>query len=34
MPPSTYARIHRDAKLTAEEAQRVIDALAVMEDDD
>ena len=34
MPPSRYTRIHRDAKLTAEEAQRVIDALARMEDDD
>ncbi len=34
MPPSRYVRIHRDAKLTAEEAQRVIDALARMERDD
>ncbi|MET1000376.1 MAG: heme-binding domain-containing protein [Acidimicrobiia bacterium] len=34
MPPSSYTRIHGDANLTAEEAQRVIDALAVMENDD
>jgi hypothetical protein len=31
MPPDIYTRIHRDARLSDEEAQRLVDALRTME---